>query len=79
MHGQDLSEEELEEMWDQLPKKNVGCPLWEISENMKWAGASVGTGSKGDFIDVLAFRDLLAKDLGWWKSGLRAYLQSLAG
>ncbi|CAE7349026.1 unnamed protein product [Symbiodinium natans] len=37
LEQEDLSEEELEEMWDELPKKN------------------------GDFIDVLAFRDLLAK------------------
>ncbi|CAE7265375.1 unnamed protein product [Symbiodinium pilosum] len=37
LEKEDLSEEELEEMWDELPKKN------------------------GDFIDVLAFRDLLTK------------------
>ena len=37
LSSEDLAEEELLEMWDELPKK------------------------KGDFIDVLAFRDLLAK------------------
>ncbi|CAE7799157.1 unnamed protein product [Symbiodinium sp. CCMP2592] len=37
LEQEDISEEELEEIWDELPKKN------------------------GDFIDVLAFRDLLAK------------------
>mmetsp|Transcript_31231 Transcript_31231/g.58637 ORF Transcript_31231/g.58637 Transcript_31231/m.58637 type:complete len:617 (+) Transcript_31231:52-1902(+) len=37
LEEEDLAEEELQEMWDSLPKKN------------------------GDFIDVLAFRDLLAK------------------
>ncbi|CAE7853553.1 unnamed protein product [Symbiodinium necroappetens] len=37
LEQEDISEEELEEIWEELPKKN------------------------GDFIDVLAFRDLLAK------------------